>query len=61
MDIYRAVDALVLLLEGHVVPDGPQIVADVLPSGGSSTGENPASFTTGHTGKSFDAVKGPLK
>ena len=40
VDVNRAVDTVVLLLEGDIVLDGTQQVADVLPAGGTRPGKD---------------------
>jgi hypothetical protein len=41
MDINYAVDAIILILEVHIILYGSQIVAQVLPTCGASSRKNP--------------------
>ena len=45
VQVHDAVDALVLVLQGDVVLDRAEVVAQMLPPGGPRAGEHPAEFS----------------
>ena len=48
VNVDGAVDAVVVILEGDVVLDSAEVVAEVLPARGPCPGEHPAFFAVGH-------------
>jgi hypothetical protein len=44
VDIHNAVDALVIILQGDVILDRPQVIAQVLPASGTGSGKNATFF-----------------